>query len=96
MPTIYLDTDYKCHISNDGTMRAFEVSCFDGKCNAFIEGHRYIPEGEKWTRKDGEVFEGESVSPWRNLAVLEEFQAQYDRMMQEATSAYWEGVNSVD
>ena len=94
MLTIYLDADYKCHISNDGTMRAFEVSFFDGKCAAFIEGHRYVPEGETWTRSDGKVFGNGMLTPWRDLALLEKFQAQYEAQLAAADAAYQEGVNT--
>jgi len=81
--TIYIDVDYKCHASNDGTMRNFEVSFFDGKCKAFIEGYRYVPEGETWTRSDGVEFKGEMIAPWKNSAILEAYQEQYEEMLAE-------------
>ena len=37
---IYVDNEYNCHSCNDGTMREFEVSFFDGKCAEFVEGYR--------------------------------------------------------
>ena len=43
---IYIDNDYKCHTSNDGTMREVQTDFFDGKCQIFIEGYRFIPSGE--------------------------------------------------
>lgn len=55
---VYIDNDCKCHVTNDGTMREFEVPDFDGKCVAYIEGTRYVPEDETWTRSDGAVFNG--------------------------------------
>lgn len=67
---IYIDANYKCHISNDGTMREVEFDedelfvFFRNKCPEFIESYRYVPAGETWTRDDGEVFEGEMFSPW--------------------------------
>jgi hypothetical protein len=30
--TICIDFDYKCHVSDDGPMRGFDVPFFDGKC----------------------------------------------------------------
>lgn len=78
---IYLDADYKCHTSNDGTMREIEISFFDGKCKTFIEGSRYVPAGETWTRSDGTEFPGEMISPWREYALLSEFQAQYEELL---------------
>lgn len=78
---IYLDTDYKCHTSNDGTMREVETSFFNDKCKTFIEGYRYVPAGEVWTRADGTEFPGEMISPWREYALLEEFQRQYEELI---------------
>ena len=60
---IYLDNDFKCHLANDGTMRAVETSVFDGKEKAYIEGYRFVPDGETWTRPDGVKFHGEMASP---------------------------------
>lgn len=80
---IYLDTDYRCHTANDGTMREVETSFFDGKCKTFIEGYRYVPAGEMWTREDGMEFPGEMISPWREYALLEEFQRQYEELLAE-------------
>jgi hypothetical protein len=56
MRTIYLDSNFKCHLQNDGTMTAVEVDFFDNKCDTFVEGYRIVPEGQTWTREDGEVF----------------------------------------
>lgn len=76
--TIYIDSDYRCHTADDGTRRAFEVPSFDGKCVRYIEGYRYVPAGETWTRADGEVFRGEMIAPWRDYAILTELQALYE------------------
>ena len=75
---IYIDSDYKCHTSDDGTMIAFEVDFFNDKCDAFIEGYRYIPSGESWTRADGVVFVGEMISPWKPYSELDAAQRQYE------------------
>lgn len=83
MRTIYLNSDYKCHLSDDGTMKAVETDAFDGKCNSFIEGYRFIPFGEEWARHDGVVFTGEMISPWRDYELLCEFQTQYEAMIVE-------------
>lgn len=76
--TIYLDDDYRCHLRDDGTRRAVETALFDGKCAAFIEGCRYVPEGECWTRDDGERFYGQMLSPAADYAVLAAAQTQYE------------------
>ena len=83
MRTIYLNSDYKCHVLDDGTMDAVETDVFDGKCDTFIEGYRFIPAGKTWTRQDGEMFVGEMISPWRDYELLCEFQTQYEAMIVE-------------
>ena len=82
--TIYIDNDYKCHLSDDGTRRAFDVPFFDGKCAEFIEGYRYVPSGETWTRADGEVFTGEMIAPLRGYNELAAIQTAVDRTQAQA------------
>ena len=74
--TIYIDFDYRCHVENDGSMRLIETNVFDGKCKEYIEGFRFVPEGESWTRSDGIVFYGEMVVAWKDIRELEK--AQFD------------------
>lgn len=81
--TIYIDNDYKCHVADDGTMRAVETNAFDGKCPAYIEGCRFVPFGETWIRSDGEVFEGEAMFPFVNSEILQAYQTQYEAMIAE-------------
>lgn len=76
--TIYLDTDYLCHTTDDGTRRPIETDAFEGKCNYYIEGYRYIPDGETWTRPDGTIFHGQMISPVEDYAALEKAQAQHE------------------
>lgn len=83
MKTIYLDSDFKCHITNDGTMTAFETSFFDDKCNTLIEGYCLIPAGQEWKREDGEIFHGETIFPWKDYAELKEAQEEYEFQLKE-------------
>ena len=86
--TIYIDNDYRCHISNpDGTLTAVETDAFDGKCPAYIEGYRYIPAGESWTRPDGVTFAGEMIAPWKPWQELDAAQRDYEREQYAAMSA---------
>ena len=81
MRIIYIDSDYKCHTIDDGTngsLRAIETEIFDGMCNAYIEGYRFVPKGEKWIRDDGAVFHGEMVAPWKDYKILEAVQTLFD------------------
>ena len=82
--TIYIDNDYKCHLSDDGTRRAFDVPFFDGKCAEFVEGCRYVPSGETWTRADGQTFTGEMIAPWRDYSQILEIQTAVDHAQAQA------------
>lgn len=76
--TIYLDSNYICHLTNDGTMTEVETVVFNGKADAFIEGYRYIPEGKTWTRADGVQFRGLMIAPAKN----------YDRILTDVAISY--------
>lgn len=77
--TIYIDADFKCHtIAGDG-LTAVETAAFDGKCAAYIEGYRFVPDGSTWVREDGTVFSGEMVAPWKPWDELDAVQREYER-----------------
>lgn len=82
--TLYIDSDCKCHLSDDATMVAIETDVFSGKCDAFIEGYRFVPQGRTWVREDGTVFQGEMVAPWKPYEELDQAQRQYERELAEA------------
>lgn len=65
---IYIDSDYKCHVSNADGRREIETGNFNGKCAEWIESFRFVPAGETWVREDGEVFKGEMMAPWKDLS----------------------------
>ena len=96
---IYIDNDYKCHAIPAEGLREFDVPFFDSKCDAFIEGYRYVPADEEWTRADGEVFRGEMIAPWKpytelHIAQLEYEAAQLRTELEDADNALVElGVN---
>ena len=78
--TIYIDNDFKCHISDsEGIYTAVETDFFDGKCDAYIDGYRFVPAGVTWTRPDGVVFQGEMISPWKDWRELDAAQRAYER-----------------
>ena len=81
MKTIYLDSDFKCHISGDDTMTAVETAAFDGKCDTYIEGYRFVPGGKTWVREDGVEFSGEMIAPWKPWQELDEAQREYERQL---------------
>lgn len=93
---LYLDTDFKCHVENDDTMREIETDFFNGKCKRWIESYRFVPQGETWTRVDGEVFSGEMIAPWIDLNKgAYAAQETYEETLKEINSAYEEGVNGI-
>ena len=67
---VYIDSEFKCHVSPGERLTEVEVSFFDNKCNEFVEGYRYIPSGSVWIREDGVEFAGEMVSPWKDYNEL--------------------------
>lgn len=75
--TIYIDSDYKCHVSAAEGRRVIETDAFNCKCQEWIESFRFVPAGETWTREDGEVFNGEMVTPWKDLGNAYAAQAAY-------------------
>ena len=83
MRTIYIDADFRCHTADDGAMTAVETDFFDGKCDAFVAGYRFVPDGEVWAREDGEVFQGQMIAPWKDYAILAAYQEQYEQMLPE-------------
>ena len=76
---IYIDSDFKCHTSAaDGRMQV-DTDAFDGKCDTYIEGYRFIPSGQTWTRADGVIFTGEMIAPWKPWDELDAAQREYER-----------------
>ena len=92
--TIYIDDDYKCHVSNAEGRRAVETSYFDGKCPELIESYRLVPAGETWVREDGVIFTN-VVAPWKELreayaaqaAYVEQQNAQYEAALSAIENA---------
>lgn len=79
MKTIYIDSSFKCHTSTTEGLTQIETDAFDGKCDTYVEGYRFIPAGQTWTRADGVVFAGEMIAPWKPWAELDAAQREYER-----------------
>lgn len=101
--TIYIDTDYRCHVSPAEGLTSVETDTFDGKCPAYIEGYRLVPAGQTWTRSDGVEFTGEMIAPWKPWQELDAAQRAWEREQYETLTAqlaamdeeYTKGVNSL-
>ena len=83
---IYIDADFKCYTVGNEERREFDAEFFDGKCSAFVEGYRYVPSGETWTRADGVTFAGEMISPWKDYSILAAAQAAYEQAQSESAA----------
>ena len=89
---IYIDKDYRCYAEHSEDLSSYNVPFFDGKCLDFIEGYRYIPEGETWIREDGTKFTGEMISPFVNSSELEKAQLIYEKEQAEEIAKILLGV----
>lgn len=77
---IFIDSEFKCHVANsDGNYREIETDFFDGKCDEYIEGYQFIPEGENWTHSNNTVFNGEMIAPWKDYSELIIAQYNYEK-----------------
>lgn len=93
---IYIDNEFKCRVHNDGTMREFDVPFFDDACVEFIEGYRYVPDGETWTDTDGTVFRGEFTAPWKSYEALITAQQAADRIQEQADEQIMELLDVIE
>lgn len=81
--TIYIDNENRCYTTEAEGRRAFDVPFFDNKCKQYIEGTRYVPQGETWVREDGAIFEGEMITPYIDSRIRDAYQEQYEAMLAE-------------
>lgn len=70
MRIIYVDSEHKCHVENDGTMTPIETAYFDGKCDAFVEGHCYEVDDT-----------GTAIYTWKDYAQLDQLQRAYEQAL---------------
>lgn len=70
MRTIYIDSDYRCHVTDDGTMTAVKTDFFDGKCDTLIEGYCY-DTSKGYAR----------IYPWKPYAALDAAQREYEKQL---------------
>lgn len=71
MRTIYIDAEYKCHVTDDGSMTAVDTDFFDGKCDTFTEGYCLEPSD------DGSC----KIYPWQPMSELDATQREYERQL---------------
>ena len=78
---VYIDNEYKCYTEPGDGRKAVDAVGFDGKCKTFIEGYRFVPSGEVWTREDGVKFTGEMIAPWKPYSELDAAQRVYEKQL---------------
>lgn len=71
MRTVYIDSEFHCHVTDDGTMTPVETDFFDGKCADYLEGYCIEPCGEN-SRK---------IYPWKPSSELDSAQREYERAL---------------
>ena len=101
MKTIYLDSTFMCHATDNGTMQAVETNAFDGLCAGAIECYRYIPAGQAWTRPDGSIAPGPFVQAVKDPdAIQEQYELDEAAHLEELGSLteeiYNEDVDMID
>ena len=90
MKTIYIDDEFKCHITDEeGIYTLVETDAFDGKCDVYIEGYRFIPSGRTWSRGRGIYIQGEAIMPWKKFEELRIAQEEYEAAL---TKEYQESL----
>ena len=75
MKTIYIDSDFMCYTTNDGTRTEIQTDYFDDLCDNAIELMRFVPEGRVWYHPKGFVVYGEFVQA-TDSAKIDEYQIQ--------------------
>lgn len=86
MKTIWIDFEFKCHTASGEGLTAIETDAFDGKCDTYVGGYRFVPAGQTWTRADGVVFTGEMIAPWKPWDELDAVQREYEREQYKTVS----------
>lgn len=81
MKTIYIDSNFRCHIVNDGTMTLVETDVFDAMPNPVIECYRFVPNGHSHTKPNGVTVRGEFIQPFVTEKELDAAQREYEQQL---------------
>lgn len=84
MKTIYLDSNYMCHISNNGTMQEVQTDIFDSMCEKAIECYRFIPEGQVWKKTETITLHGPFIQAVTESSLIQQqYEIDDDKYTQE-------------
>ena len=97
---IYIDSDFKCHTKPADGLREFETKFFSNVPDAYVEGYRYVPDGETWVLKtptynmEHEVvgeseteFIGEMMAPWKPWEELDKILREFEQTQNRELTA---------
>ena len=76
MRTVYIDSEFKCHVTDDGTRKVVEIDFFNDKCDTFIEGYCY-------NDSKGYV----QIYPWKSYSELDSAQREYEKQLLKERTA---------
>lgn len=91
MKTVYIDSNFMCHLQNDGTMAEVQTDIFDSTVDDAIPYYRYIPQDEEWIDGNGRVIHGIFVQATNSATINRIIQEAYILDMQNALELL--GVN---
>ena len=82
MRTIYIDSEFKCHVTDDGTMTAVQTEYFDGKCDVLVEGYCFEPDsGKIYPRKPDSELEAAQEQYEKDLLERADLEAAYNYLL---------------
>lgn len=86
MKSIYIDSDYMCHLEDGEGRTEVLTDMFDGVVDGAIPYYRYIPQGKTWTDNKGRDYHGLFVQATDSNAIDRITQTAIMTDMQNALS----------
>lgn len=77
--TIYIDRNNRCHLDPAPDRTQIKTDFFEGKCQEFVEGYCFRPDGGKIALPDGTELDSGAIYPWKPYEQLAQYQAIYER-----------------
>lgn len=70
MKTIYIDSEYMCHLENADGRTEVQTDAFDGVVDGAIPYYRYIPQGEEYINSKGRTIYGLFIQATDSEAII--------------------------
>lgn len=85
MKELYLDSEYMCHLEDDGTRLYYSTDVFDETADAAIPYYRLIPDGMSWRNpKTGRQYVGPFIQATNSQKIMQVTQEALIADMQSA------------